>query len=144
MTAAAERLDPTFVAPKPARDAAHRVSDPPRTWISGKPLPLDITVAAENEPRVTVVYRSGSDRKTLNLTARRSYQYLGTVPGEDVRPGTLVYRVVVRSPQGTPLSPEAAWRNHRPRTTRRATACRTGRQHSYPAILGCRISPYPG
>ncbi len=102
LTAAADRLDPTFVAPRPSSGRPPAVwHNPPRTWISGKPLPLVVTVAAENEPRVSVIYRSAGNWRTLPLTARRSYQYSGTVPGDDLRTGTLVYRIVVDSPQGS-------------------------------------------
>ncbi|MGC8644434.1 MAG: hypothetical protein ACP5XB_31610 [Isosphaeraceae bacterium] len=102
------RVDPTFVAPKPSHRRPPAVwHDPARAWISGKPLPLALTVAAESDPKVSLVYRCDSSWKTLSMTARRPYQYVGNVPAEDLRPGTLAYRVVVESPDGRRSYPEA-------------------------------------
>lgn len=104
----AQHVDPTFIAPRPASGRPPAVwHDPPRTWISGKPLSLSLTVAAENDPQVSAVYRRDGEWKTVPLNARRSYQYIGTVPGEALRPGPFSYRVVVDSPHGPRSHPEA-------------------------------------
>ena len=108
LTGATARLDPTFVAPKPRPGRLPAVwHDPPRTWISGKPLPLHITVATEDEPRASVVYRSKGDWKTQTLSAERPYQFIGTLPGDDLRAGALEYRVVVDSAHGPRSYPQA-------------------------------------
>ncbi len=108
LTGAAERLDPTFVAPEPAPDLPPAVwHDPPRTWISGKSLPLSVTVATANEPRVSVVYRAAADWQTVPLTSCRPYEYSGRVPGHDLRPGKLEYRIVIDTPPGPRSYPRA-------------------------------------
>ncbi|WP_165232571.1 cellulase family glycosylhydrolase [Aquisphaera insulae] len=95
-------VDPTFVAPKakPGRPIA-AWHEPAPAWVSGKPLSVGVSVAAEDDPRATLRYRNSTDAwKTVPLAPRKPYRYEGLIPGEDMTPGTLAYVIDVKGGKG--------------------------------------------
>jgi hypothetical protein len=73
--------------------------DPAPDWVSGRDLPLHLTVAAPDAPEIRLQYRlqSGLPWQDLPLRSDRAYSYSGTIPGQALHPGELVYRVRVAS-----------------------------------------------
>ena len=73
--------------------------DPAADWVTGRDLPLRLTVAAPGSPEVGLQHRLQSSQSWQDLPLRsdRAYCYSCTIPAKALRPGELVYRVRVAS-----------------------------------------------
>jgi hypothetical protein len=87
-----------FIVP-PAREAPAVVRHEPRsTWVEGKPLPLEFTLATAQEPDAVElrVNPGESGSRLLPLKRERAYRYSGTVPGGWLKPGHIFYFLNLR------------------------------------------------
>ena len=99
-TVCPSNYDFEFVAP-PERPGLKPVvwHDPAPDWVCGRDLPFHLTVAAPDTPEVRLQYRlqAGLPWQDLPLHSDRAYSYSGTIPGQALHPGELVYRVRLAS-----------------------------------------------
>lgn len=89
------KFDIEFVAPPERAGLKPAVwHQPAREWVSGRDLPIQLTVAAPVETGVHLQYRfqTGASWQDLTLRSERAYSYSGVVPGDAMRPGELIYR----------------------------------------------------
>lgn len=96
-----------FIVP-PAKDAPPMVRHESRaSWVEGKPLPLEFTVATMQEPDAVELRLSPGEAgsRGLPLKRERAYQYAGAVPGEWLKAGQIRYSVSLRAGGVTTTSP---------------------------------------
>jgi hypothetical protein len=86
-----------FAAPSATVEETHVVHQPMQEVAAGKPLPIEATIVAVEDPEeVQLVVYAGGRPQTMTLEKSSAYQYTATIPGEQVQEGFLRYYIAVR------------------------------------------------
>ncbi len=101
-----------FVAPAPAAQPPAAWAPLPAEWVAGRPLPLRITLATDEEPTALALEcRSGTNAAVaaVQLTALAAYAWQAVIPGELLRAPAVSLRLAATLGGGAATFPSNGW-----------------------------------